>query len=115
MPASDAMAEPQIPIRWICFCCDIRLFFGRPLQKAQDWCSLKVQFRCDAEGQGDVAPRDMAGAETNGDRSLEPVQHPQDDFIEQVGLLAGSHAIEHFTKYHSADPFEFSREDHLSQ
>src|ERR1700722_17587362 len=115
MPASEAIAEPQIPIRWTFFSCAIGLFLSRPLEKAQQRCAHQVQLRLDTKSEGHIAARRMAGAETNRDRPLKPVQHPQNDLVQYAVLLSRSHTVQHLAKDDPGDSCEFSRQDHLSQ
>src|SRR5438874_4621916 len=98
MPASDAIAVPQMPMRWTC-CCDEsparmlgassggRLLSRTRRRRGLEHCQLhpllRVEPRAHADGQRDVLAGDVSGLQSGHDGSAEVADHARDDFVER--------------------------------
>src|SRR5438309_6856544 len=130
MPASDAIAVPQMPMRWTC-CCDESpaRMLGAPsrgglLRGARRRCGLqhrelhllfRVEPRAHADRQRDVLAGDVSGFQPGNDRDAELADDTRDDFIERVLLVGVLFAIEHLAEDDPTHALELSCQTQLHQ
>jgi len=73
------------------------------------------QLSLDTQSQSYIAVRDMAAAQSDGDRSLEIFKHAQNHLFKQMGGRPRRHTIQHLAEDNAAHAGQLARLAQLPQ